>query len=116
MAKKVPKHGIKNIRIEPADDGGFMTEICHYPKPQPEEKIKSDDGKVTIVRPGFSDYDSNITKHVHANGKDLGEFIMGLFPGAVARSKKGTSSSQAGDGSRIDTYDSSEGGDEEEVE
>lgn len=114
---KRPSHGIRNIRIEPATDGGFMTEINHYPKPAKREEVKGEDGKTIVIHPTFTDYDSNTTKHVHANGKDLGAFITSLFPGAVARSKKGTSSSQAGDGSRIDTYDGSESGeDEEEVE
>ena len=107
--KKAPNHGIKHIRIEPADDGGFMTEVEHYPKPEK----KSGDGKGPMA---FTPYDANVTKHVHASGKDLGEFIVGLFPGAVARSRKGTSSSQSGEGSRIDTYESTEGGDEEEAE
>lgn len=104
-----PKHGIKNIHIEPADDGGFMTEVCHYPK---EEK-KSGNGKMPMPM----DYDSNITKHVCSSGKELGEFISGLFPPVSSRSKKGKSESASGDGSSIETYEGdSEGGDVEEEE
>lgn len=106
---KQPKHGIKHIRIEPATDGGFMTEVCHYPKPAK----KTDGSNRGAVPIGL--YDDNITKHVHANGKDLGSFISGLFPGASARSKKGISQSSSGDGSHIETYEgASDGGDEDE--
>ena len=74
----MPKTDIKHIRIEPADDGGFMTEVCYRPKPKKE-------GAKGPMMP--MDYDENVKKHVHASGKDLGEFITGLFPGAVARTK-----------------------------
>jgi hypothetical protein len=101
MAKN--KYGIRHVRIEPADDGGFMTEVCKYP---PEKKKGEKNAAIPM------DYESGIEKHVHTNGKELGKFIEDLFPPSSASRKKGESKSVSDGGSRIDTYEGS--GEEEE--
>jgi hypothetical protein len=92
MAKQTD---IRNVSIEPADDGGFMVIVSRKaPKPQGGDKPS----------PAI-DYDSLTKKHVFSSAKEVGGFIGELFPGTSSVSKKsGVKTSESGS-SRVDTYE-----------
>ena len=108
LEDEMAKQDIKEIIIEPADNGGFMVKVERPPKPS---KPVIDSSNSVTTAPS-TDYDDRFEKLSFANIKQVMDHLSECFPAPTSTTHKGKEKTSEAGGSRMDTYESGEAGEE----